>query len=152
MKKAEKNVKNFNVKFDQNSANCLGYLITTITNSDTTDKIVLPRRLDPDTGRPFNPTDTPVDALVSMMEQNGIILTPISSLEEAKGKRAILLWGWCLYFDMFGKPHFDDFHVAHQNDDGSYDHKPDGHRPAEVLSEAELQELCKEEQLFVFLY
>lgn len=150
--KANENVTQFNVKFDSTSSNCLGYLITTITGVDSTSKVVLPRRLDPDTGKPFNPTDTPVDALVSVMEQNGITLTPVSSLEEAKGKRAVLLWGWCLYFDMFGKLHFDDFHVAHQNDDGSYDHKPDGHRPAEVLSEAELQKLCKEEQLFVFLY
>lgn len=150
--KANENVTQFNVKFDSTSSNCLGYLITTITGADSTSKVVLPRRLDPDTGKPFNPSDTPADAFVSVMEQNGVSLIPVSSLEEAKGKNAVLLWGWFLYFDMFGNLHFDDIHVAHQNDDGSYDHKPDGHRPAEVLSDSDIEILCKEAQLFVFLY
>lgn len=150
--KAKQNVTKFNVKFDRNSSNCLGYLITTITGSDCTSKVVLPRLLDPDTGKPFNPNDTPADALISVMEKNGITLIPVASLEEAKGKNAVLLWGWFYYFDMFGNLCFDDFHVVHQNDDGSYDHKPDGYKPAEILSDLDIENLSKEDKLFVFLY
>ena len=148
--KSENNVRRFASLFNPEESNCLGYILTTITKSQKTEKVILQRQLDIDTGRPINPQDTPVNSLVAVMANYGVSLIPVASLEEAKGKNAVLLWGWHLYRDWYGMC-YNDFHVVLKNDDDSYDHKPDGHRPAEVLSSEKIKQMCIEEQPYIFI-
>lgn len=110
--------------------NCLAFSAGQTGPGDYT----LYRQIDPDTGRPINPKDTPCKPFIHKMKQYGFKLREVKTEAETEGKIAFWLWGWFCYRDLFGKLHYDDFHVIRRNPDGSFEHKPDGTKPAEPTS------------------
>lgn len=125
----------FNEIADLRNTNCLAFAFGQTLPGDYT----LYRAIDPDTGRPFNPYDTPVRAFIQKAESFEFKLKQVESEEETEGKTAFYLWGWFAYKDLTGKLFYTDFHVIRKNPDGSFEHKPDGTKPAEPTSLEEIR-------------
>lgn len=125
----------FNKIADIKHTNCLAFSFGQICPGDYT----LYRAIDPDTGKPFNRYDTPVESFIQKAKSFGFNIRQVESEAETKGKLAFFLWGWFAYKDLYGKFHYDDFHVARKNPDGSFEHKPDFDSPADKTSLENLQ-------------
>lgn len=121
----------FNQLVNAKEVNCLGFLF-----GQTRGKHTLHRSVDIDTGRPLNPYDTPVKAFIEKASDLGFSVKQVSTEEETIGKTACWLWGWSTYYSMFeGTVKYDDFHVVRKNSDGTFEHKPNGHEPAEEIKD-----------------
>lgn len=57
-------------------------------------------------------------------EYHGIKVRQVSSLEEASGRNAYIVFGWYRY---------GDFHCVRKNPDGTFEHKPDRKEPATAI-------------------
>ena len=120
-----------NSRYHINKFNCLGFAIGV-------EKLLhLYRPTDPDTGRPINPMDTPVKSFIKTLSKFSINVRQVESIEETDGKTAFWLWGWYKYYTWDGM-RYDDFHVVRKNADGTFEHKPDGHRPASKVDLADV--------------
>lgn len=140
-------VKSFNDIANPKQTNCLAFVFGQTLPGDYT----LYRAIDPDTGKPYNRYDTPVESFIQKAKSFGFNIRQVESEAETEGKLAFFLWGWFAYKDLYGKFHYDDFHVARKNPDGSFEHKPDNSNPAEKTSMDKIQAYGYTEKPYIFV-